>query len=634
MDGCKADMNNQQSPIRLLLIIMLSIFLTEIVVMNSLIPIFASFSLTWWQESLLDAALLSALLLPLLQISCLKPHLKVIRGKKAAEQTLTRAQAELEHRALERTADLAASSKRLEQEIDKRREIEHELSEAKEQWEEIFNTIDDAITIHDRNFNIIRANKAAELLLDLSNRSVPEKGFGLYHGAASPPEHCPSCTTLHTGKTTITEIFDPHLNKYLEIKAQPRVNEGGEVIGIIHTVRDIGERKKADKEQRQLQAQFIQSQKMETIGRLAGGVAHDFNNILTVILSYTSLALRAVPADGKVAGNLYQIREAGERAATLAGQLLAFSRKQVLDFKVIDLNEIINGMMKMVARVIGDNITLQLNLQNAIPKVLADPGQIEQIIMNLAVNARDAIPEGGSLTIESADIEMDGKFISAHQGARPGSYAMLSVKDTGCGIPIGIQAKVFDPFFTTKSQEMGTGLGLFTVYGIVKQHNGFIYLSNEEGKGSTFNVYLPADTETNNNNSRSQTRDPISRDTMTILLAEDDNYVLRLLVEMLQSLGYQTLSATDGEEALRVANEFQGRIDLLLTDVIMPGLNGRELADRLQEKRPELKIIFLSGYAADSIAHFKVRKERESFHQKPLSPRQILKAIRQMLDGS
>jgi two-component system cell cycle sensor histidine kinase/response regulator CckA len=623
-------MNNLHRPIRLLLIIIFSVFLAEILVMGSLVPIFPT--LTWWQKSLLDAALLSTLLFPLLQIFFLRPFHRVIQAKEAAEQTLTRAQAELEHSVHERTAELAATNERLEQEIDKRRRTEQELFETKEQWEEVFYTINDAITIHDRNYHIIRANKAAELLLGLSDRSLPEKCFALYHGAASPPKHCPSCITLHTGKTTITEIFEPHLNKYLEIKALPRVNEGGEIFGIIHIVRDIGERKKAEEEQRQLQAQLIRSQKMETIGRLAGGVAHDFNNILTIILSYTSLALRAVPAEGNVAENLNRIREAGERAATLARQLLAFSRKQVLDFRVVDLNEIINSMMQMIARVIGDNITLQLNLQDSISKVLADPGQIEQIIMNLAVNARDAMPEGGSLTIASADIEMDEEFISTHQGARPGSYAMFSFTDTGCGIPIGIQAKVFEPFFTTKSPEMGTGLGLSTVYGIVKQHNGYIYLSSEEGNGSTFKVYLPVGTE-NKNNSRPQRKDPLSRGTETILLAEDDNYVLRLLVEMLQSLGYQTISATDGEEALRVANEFQGRIDLLLTDVIMPGLNGRELADQLQEKRPEVKVIFMSGYTADAIAHFKIWNERETFLQKPLPPSRMLKVIRQMLDS-
>lgn len=379
--------------------------------------------------------------------------------------------------------------------------------------------------------------------------------------------------------------------------------------------------------------QLRQSQRLEAIGRLAGGVSHDFNNLLSVILSYSEMILEESPPALPYRNELEQVKKAALRAADLTKQLLAFSRRQLLDLKVLEPNVVVNNIAQILERTLGEDIELRLQLGRPLSRIKADQGHLEQVLMNLVVNARDAMPKGGRLTIETKNVYLDEEYAKEHLGVTPGDYVMLAVSDTGLGMDKATQARAFEPFFTTKARGKGTGLGLSTVFGIVKQLGGNVWLYSEVGTGTSIRIYLPA-TLGQPDAAASPTRDlPKARGHEVILLVEDDEMVRRLVVAMLGKAGYQVQAVNGPNEALRLVADPAHNFDLLLTDVIMPGLNGRELADRVRTQRPKLPVLFMSGYTDDVILHHGVLEAGVAFVQKPLTPELLFRKIRDVLDA-
>ncbi len=386
-------------------------------------------------------------------------------------------------------------------------------------------------------------------------------------------------------------------------------------------------------EQRMLEAQLIQSQKMEAVGRLAGGVAHDFNNLLTTIIGNVGLLLMRHREEDPQREELEEIRDAGDRAALLTRQLLAFSRKQPLRLVVLNLNEVITDMNKMLERLIGEDVKVGTVLESGLMPVKADPGQMEQVIMNLAVNAKDAMPRGGKLTIETANVYLDESY-GRERGVefKSGPYVMLAVSDTGFGMDEETKSHIFEPFFTTKDKGVGTGLGLSTVYGIVKQMEGYIWVYSESGQCTTFKIYLPGVETAVEQVKRDPTLLKGLEGSETVLLVEDDRSVLNLARKVLKQQGYSVLEAQNGEDALRVSKAHEGSIHLLITDVVMTGMNGRELAERIIPLYPEVKVLFMSGYTDNAISHHGVLESGVNFIEKPFTPEILMHQVRTVLD--
>ncbi len=382
-------------------------------------------------------------------------------------------------------------------------------------------------------------------------------------------------------------------------------------------------------EQRRLETQFLQAQKMEAVGRLAGGVAHDFNNLLTVMLSYSSLLLEAWPVDHPDREDVEQIKKAAEGASSLTRQLLAFSRQQLLDPKNTDVNGVVQHIEKLLIRLLGVDVRLETRLADDCGTVKVDPGQLEQVIMNLAVNARDAMPRGGVLTIETANMELDEAFATAHLNAAAGSYVMLAVSDTGVGMDEATQARIFEPFFTTKEVGKGTGLGLATVHGIVRQSNGFVWLYSEVGRGTSFKIYLPRlDAPAD---ARAGAQAPALSRGETVLVVEDSDAVRRATCRVLERLGYRVMDAANAQAALHIAAAYDGAIHVLLTDMVMPGNDGRWLAEQLLTRRRETKVLFMSGYTDHAIVHNGVLDAGIAYLQKPLTPHTLGRKLRDLL---
>jgi len=408
----------------------------------------------------------------------------------------------------------------------------------------------------------------------------------------------------------------------------------GEVEQISTVSIDMTARKRAEEEKQNLQSQLQQAMKMEAVGRLAGGIAHDFNNILTAITGNLSLALMDLSPSDPSTRMLIEAKTASERAARLTQQLLAFSRRQIIDPKTLDLNDVIAGLKSMLSRLIGENIVLRTVPGLGLGPVKADPGQIEQILANLVVNARDATPDGGTLSIETANADLDEDYCARHPDASPGRFVMLAVTDTGHGMSEEVSKQAFEPFFTTKPQGSGTGLGLSTIYGAVRQSEGFIEVHSEEGKGTTFRIFLPrAQEELEDSKTRSDEGPAVlAQGTETVLVVEDEEIVRNLCIRFLKRLGYTVLHASDGEDALAKAKEYGGRVDLLMTDVVMPGMNGRELADQLVAIHPETKVLLTSGYTESTIVHQGVLDEGLAFIGKPYSISDLAGKVREVLD--
>jgi signal transduction histidine kinase/CheY-like chemotaxis protein len=394
------------------------------------------------------------------------------------------------------------------------------------------------------------------------------------------------------------------------------------------------ERGRAEVALRATEEQLRQSQKMEAVGTLAGSIAHDFSNILSVVLGYTEAVLDAMKPDDPLRADVQEIAVAGGRARDLTRQLLAFSRQQVLEPKVIDLNEVFSAMLQMLTRLVGEHIELLFLPGEELGRVRVDPSQIEQVLLNLVVNARDAMPSGGTLTVETSSVVVDQEYADSHYGIDPGSYALLAVSDTGTGMDSATRARIFEPFFTTKEKGRGTGLGLSTVFGIIKQSGGTIWVDSEPGRGTTFKVYLPRVDAAASRVPSAASPQVSVRGSETVLLAEDDAQVRALVSTTLRRHGYRVLEASNGNEALALAEQYAGGIDILLSDVVMPGMGGRPLWERLLPRRPRMKVLFMSGYTNDAIVHHGVKKAELAFVAKPIVPRALMLKLRQVLDAS
>ncbi|HEX2999248.1 MAG TPA: ATP-binding protein, partial [Armatimonadota bacterium] len=410
-----------------------------------------------------------------------------------------------------------------------------------------------------------------------------------------------------------------------EVSSQPMLLDGEEVLLCI--VRDISERVR-------LEAQLRQAQKMEAIGLLAGGIAHDFNNILTPIMAYSDILLSRIPEGDPALRYVDQIAALAERASGLTQQLLAFSRRQVLQPVVLDLNQVLSELEKMLRRLIGENILLHLKLNPALMPVKADTGQMEQVLMNLVVNARDAMPQGGKLSLVTENVVLDEAAAASWEGLRAGNYVQLVARDTGCGMDKETQQHIFEPFYTTKEKGKGTGLGLSTVYGIVAQSGGGIRVNSVIGEGTTFTILLPAVECEMAAAKSAEVEDTAARQGgETILLVEDEPSVQEAVQEILKAYGYTVLVAGSGAEAIRVSAEFSGTIHLLLTDVVMPGMNGCDVAHRLSALRPGIRVLFISGYTDDAVLVQEVREEDAAFLNKPFLPQVLARKIREVLES-
>ncbi len=456
----------------------------------------------------------------------------------------------------------------------------------------------------------------------------------LKSGEISDTEYRNLWETIASGREWHGEMINKKKNGELfweKVCISPIRNSDGAITHFMGIKEDISDYRQTEREHRQAMAQLRQAQKMEAIGQLAGGVAHDFNNLLTIINGYSTLLLHEMPAENPFRTEVEQILKAGERAADLTHQLLAFSRRQVLEPKVISINYLVRNLEKMLKRLIRENIVLETRLSDCLGVVKADPGQVEQILMNLLVNARDALEDGGVITIETANSFLDRAFVNGNPGAVEGSYVMLAVHDNGVGMAEETKRKIFEPFFTTKIQGKGTGLGLATVYGIVKQSGGYIQVVSELGQGASFRVYLPQ-VNSQADNEESCAAEEVSKGTGTILVVEDEAGVLNLAVRTLSRRGYTVLQATSPSEASEIFDSNLHLIDLVLSDVIMPEKNGPALMREFREKRPDIKILFMSGYTDDTMLPQEITNERIAFINKPFTPDVLFGRVRDELE--
>ncbi|MBM3891534.1 MAG: PAS domain S-box protein, partial [Verrucomicrobia bacterium] len=413
---------------------------------------------------------------------------------------------------------------------------------------------------------------------------------------------------------------------WVSMHARAVLDANGQIERIEGTVVDITRRK-------QLEEELRQAQKMEAVGRLAGGVAHDFNNMMMAILGYSEMLLDQLPKESPYRKEVEEILQAGERAADLTRELLAFSRQQILQPKVINLNEVVLAVSKMLRRLISENIELIIQTADDLGSVQTDPGQMGQVVMNLALNGRDAMPGGGQLIIQTANCALDEAAAQQHVGLTAGDYVTLTVSDTGKGMDPEMMAHLFEPFFTTKDRARGSGLGLSIVYGIIKQSGGHIHVQSEPDRGSTFTIYLPRVEQPAEPVALPQPTAAPARGTETVLVAEDEDTVRNLVSEVLRRNGYTVLAARDGSEALALAGRQQGPIHLLLTDMVMPGLGGHELAERLARVRPDTKVLYMSGYTDNDIVRQGALKPETAFLQKPFAPEVLTRRIRELLDA-
>jgi len=422
-------------------------------------------------------------------------------------------------------------------------------------------------------------------------------------------------------------VLDPdgHV-RWLAMRGQRTQDDGNQPAKVLGLVMDTTDR-------RRLEEQLLQSQKLEAIGRLAGGVAHDFNNLLTGILGYADFALKSLPENHAARVDIVEIERAGTRAAALTGQLLAYARRQMIAPKIVSLNELVGNLESLLRRLIGEDVDLETRCSRDLWRAQIDPGQFEQVIINLAVNARDAMPEGGRLTVETSNCTLDDSYVRQHPEVVAADYVMMAVADTGIGMDTATQIRIFEPFFTTKEQGKGTGLGLAVCYGIVKQAGGHLWVYSEPRRGTTFKVLLPRATEDLADAAAARPVDhPSSQGHETVLIVEDEQVVRRLAVRALTEQGYNVLEAEDGLAALEVAQGHSGELQLLVTDVVMPGMNGKELADRLVAERPDLRVLYISGYAEHAVVRHGVLEEGIAFLSKPFDLAELGRTVREVLD--
>jgi PAS domain S-box-containing protein len=512
---------------------------------------------------------------------------------------------------------------------------EKALTESERNYREIFNASKDAIFLHDaESGDIVEANKTVEEMFGYSREELLHQTVQKI-SSGEPPY------SLEEARQWIQKAFqEGHQSfEWLSRKksgelfwvevllSATRIGGEGRVLAVL---RDITDRKHAEEEKEKLRSQLVQSQKMESIGRLAGGVAHDFNNMLCVILGYTELITARLPAHDPLLRDLRAIEKAACHSRDVTAQLLAFSRKQLIAPRTVNLNEIISGAKETLAPLIGEDVDLQFYPGPGLWNILFDPAQIEQVLVNLAVNARDALPSGGKLMIKTANISLDEARCREQGGLTPGDYVHLEVSDNGRGMDTETLTHIFEPFFTTKGVGEGTGLGLATVYGIIEQNGGFIRVSSEPGVGTTFKIYIPKGAEQKRAPVKTA-RKAVGPGTGTVLLVEDDAMVSRMTAEMLKSFGYTVLIENNPVDALSLCEKNKIPINLLITDVVMPNMNGKELRDRIKIIRPEIKVLFMSGYTSDVIVHHGITEEGVHFIQKPFGLNDLARKIQNIL---
>ena len=514
--------------------------------------------------------------------------------------------------------------------------LEEQLLESEKKYRYLFENGSDLLCIHDLKGNLLETNLAYKKQYGLSNEGlrglnirdfVPEKfktDFDQYLGRI-----------VENGEDEgLLIVLDNFGNEViLEYKNKLFYNSNGEPEAVQGSARDVTSRLKAEKDRRLMEERLHQSQRLESIGQLAGGVAHDYNNMLSVILGYSQDLLENLHAEDPIYDSINEIAEAGKRSADLTRQLLAFSRQQSLQPQVVDLNQIVSDQKKMLHRLIGEDIELITLLSDNLESVKFDPTQIIQVILNLASNARDAMPKGGKLTIQTENVELDSTYRKNHVGVAPGNFVMLSISDTGFGMDKKMQDRIFEPFFTTKAKDKGTGLGLSTVYGIIKQSGGNIWVYSEPGKGTTFKIYLKPTSDLMPDKMSASEKTSINGENNRILVVEDEASLRKLCTNMLASLNYDVRGVPNGGEALFLIEEKGYRPDLVLTDVVMPGMSGKELADRLHKELPNLKILYMSGYSADAIANHGVLDPETPYIQKPFSKEKLGVLVKRIIDA-
>ncbi len=531
-------------------------------------------------------------------------------------------------RVAQRTHELTQSNSELQREVERRRSAEGARQASERMFHDLFMAAPDGILLVGPGGNVELANAAAARMFGIGTDAPVHRAVDALlpelpaTGAPGAPSEPPLAHDVAARRGDGSGFP-------ASVSAAPFAFEGRAATLVI--VRDKTEQQKLERSLRQAEARAQLAQKMESIGRLAGGVAHDFNNLLSVMLSYAELSMRRVPEADPLRGHLAEIRSAGQRASELTKQLLAFSRQQVIQPRIVDLNETLATMGSMLRRLLGEDIDLAMHCAPSLWHVKADPSQLEQILLNLAINGRDAMPRGGKLTMETANVELDEDYARLHPGATAGPHVMLAVSDDGTGMDATTLQRVFEPFFTTKGVGKGTGLGLATVFGIATQSGGSISVYSEVGQGTTFKVYLPRTDQA----LQPRAPEPLgaleTRGTETVLLAEDEPQLRALLASILERSGYRVLVAASPDEALRASERHAGPVDLLLTDVVMPGMNGRQLAERLRPARPAMKVLYMSGYTTNVIIHHGVLDEGVAFLQKPITPEIVLRRVREAL---
>jgi two-component system cell cycle sensor histidine kinase/response regulator CckA len=507
------------------------------------------------------------------------------------------------------------------------------LRKSEEKFRTLFERTAVGIALIDIEGRLMECNPALQEMLGYRKEEILTRVFSEFTHVEDKTVDLDFYKKLLSGKQEHYQVEKRCIRKdggvvWGRINASLVRDAGGNPQYTIHMVENINEWK-------QLETQFLQSQKMETVGRLAGGIAHDLNNLLTVLSGYSQLSLLELKEDDPLKGNLQEIKSATERAAQLTRQLLVFSRRQALDMKVLDLNTILRGLEKMLRRIMGEDIQLITNLAEDLGSVKTDPAQIEQVLLNLVVNAKDAMLEGGKLILETNNVELDEDYARTHMSVIPGRYVLLSVSDTGCGMSPEVKERIFDPFFTTKEKGKGTGLGLSTVYGIVKQSGGHIWVYSELGQGATFKIYLPRveDEAAAEVLAEKDKASDLLRGSEIVLLVEDDPSVRNLAARILRGQGYTVLEAADGEEAMHIAHEpVIKEIHLLLTDVVMPRMGGKELVEHFKALYPCVRILFISGYGDKAITHQALLEPGSPFLEKPFSPTDLAKKVREVLD--
>ncbi|MBZ5561518.1 MAG: CHASE3 domain-containing protein [Acidobacteriia bacterium] len=557
--------------------------------------------------------------------------------RRQATEELRKAKENLEVEVAVRTAQLADANERLRCELAERKKAEEALQSEREFLRAVLHNMEDGILACNAEGALTLLNKAAQELHGLPELSLPARDwtshFQLFSQDGKTPlaaEETPLRRALRgEGVRNVEVVIRPieGPQRTLLCSGQAMAGPVGEKHGALLVLRDITE-------QKLMEQQFVQSQKIEAVGRLAGGVAHDFNNLLTIITGYSQLARDQLKKEDPLRPYVLEVLAAADRAASLTRQLLAFSRKQVLAPQVLDLNQIIQNLSKMLRRLIGEDIEVRNVLSPTLGRVRADPAQIEQIIINLALNARDAMPRGGKLIIETADADLNQAYANRHIAMVPGRYVMLAVADTGIGMDEETQAHIFEPFFTTKEKGKGTGLGLAMVYGTVKQSGGYIWVYSEPARGTTFKVYLPrVEDHSEPIAPRQSVVAQVPRGSETILLVEDEEAVRSMVRGLLETHGYRVFAADQAREVLQFCQLEPGTIHLLLTDVVMPRMSGRELAERVIALHPETRVLYMSGYTDDAIVHHGVLNPGVAFIQKPFTPDALMGKVREVLDG-